>query len=80
MNGPRIFFDTNEGSPSGYWLHLPKSKADLDALGSSLKEGLEVLIVMPNELEMLAVLRHDAEAKVWVAEPARGTIRYLDGS
>jgi len=78
---PRIFFDTNEGHPdSGYWLTLDPSLRDLAALGDRLSEGLEVIIRMPDELEMHATLRHDPDQGMWLADPIPGTIVYLDGS
>ena len=80
---PRIFFDTNEGShDGGYWLILDRSRADLMALGPALRDGQEVLIWMPDELEMLAKLRFenvdDPWGPRWVADPIPGTLTYLD--
>jgi hypothetical protein len=78
---PRIFFDTNEGTHAhGYELSLPLSLADLAALGDRLRDGLEVIIYMPDELEMRAVLNFAVEQHIWIAQPIEGTIRYLDGS
>ena len=75
---PCIFFDTNEGTHEhGYLLWLPKSKADLEALGDRLRDGLQVMIVMPDELEMLAILRWAAADGAWVAHPVPGTLRYI---
>ena len=74
----RIFFDTNEGSHSiGYWLHLKKSREDLDGIKADLVNGLRVIIYMPEELEMEANLLLDAEVGTWLAMPIDGTIRYL---
>jgi hypothetical protein len=75
---PRIFFDTNEGSHEhGYLLRLPKSEEGLKALGERLCDGLRVIIVMPDELEMLATLRRDPSNGAWVAYPVSGTLRYI---
>jgi hypothetical protein len=78
---PRIFFDTNEGTHAqGYELSLPHSLAALAALGDRLQAGLEVIIYMPDELEMRAILSFGVEQQVWIARPIEGSIRYLDGS
>ena len=78
---PRIFFDTNEGTPkNGFWLHLAGSRHDLEALGDRLCEGLRVLLYMPAELEIEAVLKFDREFDLWVGMPVASTLRYLDGS
>jgi hypothetical protein len=77
---PRIFFDTNEGSQEGgYRLELDRSKMDIDAIGPAITEGVEVIIYMPNELEMAATLSQH-ENGFWLAMPIPGTIKYLDGS
>ena len=78
---PRIFFDTNEGTHDhGYELRLPLSLADLTAIRDRLRDGLEVIIYMPDELEMRAILNFAVEQQVWIASPINGSIRYLDGS
>ena len=80
---PRIFFDTNVGGhDGGYWLILDQSRTDLAALGERLRNGEEVLIWMPGELEMVAKLRFEEADALWeahwVADPIEGTIKYLD--
>ena len=81
MTLPRVFFDTNDGSMEhGFWLGLDQSRQDLDALGTALREGEAVTIYMPNELEMTAILRFDADGEVWWADPVADTLTYLDGS
>jgi hypothetical protein len=82
---PRIYFDTNEGHhDSGYWLWLDRSVTDLRGLEPGLREGIEVVIYMPGELEMRALLRFDRSEGlpcpegIWVADPIPGTITYLD--
>jgi hypothetical protein len=78
---PRIFFDSNEGTHEhGYWLNLSKSRRDLERLGDQLREGLHVLLHMPDEFEVEAVLRFDIQSDHWVGMPVAGTLRYLDGS
>ena len=77
----RVFFDTNDGSiERGYWLGFDQSRKDLAALGTALREGTAVTIYMPNELEMTATLRFDANEDVWWADPVADIIKYLDGS
>lgn len=66
----RIFFDTNDGSQEvGYWLGFTRSAEDLDRHRGEVTEGAQVIIYMPDELEMLATLRFDAEERVWWADP-----------
>jgi hypothetical protein len=86
---PRIYFDANEGTfDLGYWLVLKQSLADLHALGDELQEGLEVIIYMPDELEMGARLRFDRSQStrntwtdgIWVAVPVPDTIKRPDVS
>ena len=64
----------------GYWLTFDQSRKDLDAMGAALRQGEAVTIYMPNELEMTAILRFDAEEKIWWADPVADTTTYLDGS
>ena len=80
---PCIFFDTNVGDhDDGYRLILDQSRKDLAALGKRPRDGKEVLIRMPDELEMVAKLRfEEADASWeahWVADSLEGTIKYLD--
>lgn len=81
MTLPKVFFDTNDGSMEhGYRLGFDQSRKDLDALGTALRQGTAVTLYMPDELEMTATLRFDANEKVWWADPVVDTITYLDGS
>jgi hypothetical protein len=75
----RIYFDTNE-RPDGdrYGLWLSTSLADIESIGGELRDGLHVIIYMPDELEMEAVLQFDPEWAAWTARPVKGTITYLD--
>ena len=78
---PRILFDTNDGSEEyGYELKFDVSMKDIEAIGSSIHEGMLVVIYMPNELEFLATLKFDNESKHWLGVPVSGSIKYLDGS
>ena len=82
---PRVFFDSNEGTHAqGYFLYLPLSLRELAAI-EDLKEGLEVMLYMPEELEMRALLRRMTPAEcaenhvaigTWLAEPIVGTARH----
>ena len=79
---PRIFFDTNEGShEGGYWLTLDRSKEELLVLADRVREGEEVVIYMPGELEMKARLRFDpgqpSWPSHWVADPTPGAILHV---
>jgi hypothetical protein len=72
----RIFFDSNDGSyDRGYELDLPRSIEDLARIGGELKDGLHVLIYMPNELEMEAILTYDSVQERWMASPIHGTVK-----
>ncbi len=76
---PRVMFDTNDGTETvGYWLGFDQSKRDLSAIGANLADGLHVIIYMPGELEMEAILSFDRSQDVWLAHPVAGTIKYLD--
>jgi hypothetical protein len=75
---PRIFFDTNEGDHDhGYWLVLPRSRLDLVALGTTLRDGMTVTLYMPDELEMQATLRFSPSDRIWIADPVAGSIRHF---
>jgi hypothetical protein len=81
MSFPRVFFDTNDGTPEdGYCLGFDQSRNDLEALGDDLRDGTKVTLYMPDELEMTATLRFDPTEKVWWADPIDGVITHLDGS
>jgi hypothetical protein len=81
-----VFFDTNLGTQEGgYPLVFEQSKRDLEAMGDALKEGAEILLRMPGELEFRARLRWRASPfgpveECWWADIIPGTVRYLDGS
>jgi hypothetical protein len=71
----RIYFDSNDGSPTrpGYSLHLSASKADLAHIPGGPREGMRVVIYMTGELEMEAVLAFDLSSNIWMALPIEGT-------
>ncbi|HEX5183398.1 MAG TPA: hypothetical protein VFW19_09640 [Allosphingosinicella sp.] len=82
---PRIFFDSNVGShANGYWLVLDLSLRDLAAI-PDLRDGMEVILHMPDELEMRATLRRGGLEDsrpwdfggFWIADPIEGTVRDL---
>ena len=53
----RILFDTNAGSAdAGYLLWFKESLQQLADMGKDLREGTEVTIYMPDELEMNALV------------------------
>jgi len=66
----RIFFDTNAGtSEAGYLLHFAKSLEDINEIEGGPYEGMNVIIYMPDELEMEAILRFDDEFECWRGVP-----------
>jgi hypothetical protein len=76
MSLPRIFFDTNDGSQEGGdWLGFRRSAEDFNRHKGEISEGAKVIIYMPDELEMVATLRFDAEDGVWWADPVPDTIK-----
>ncbi len=75
---PRIYFDTNSGTPDRrYGLWLDSSVADLARIPDGPRDGMRVVIYMGDELEMEAILVRDADWG-WTADPVPGTVKYLD--
>lgn len=76
----RIFFDTNSGTPDneryGLWFDL--SRQDLAYIPGGPREGLCVVIYMPDELEMEATLVFDSDWDSWTARPVPGTAKYVE--
>ena len=71
----RIFFDTNTVSnDGGYLLCLDRSIADLVRLKNELRDGIEVQIYMPDELEMRALLYFSSKEGYWRAEVIEGSL------
>lgn len=80
MSLHRVFFDSNNSLDGvRYDLGLPAAMHDLSRI-PDLRDGVRVIICMPNELEMEAILEYDQALGRWGALPIEGTIRYLDGS
>jgi hypothetical protein len=74
----RIYFDTNEGTHRhGYYLWLSESKNDLKVMGNDAKEGVKVVLYMPNELELEACLTYDNERDCWLGMPCETAVKYL---
>ena len=72
----RIMFDTNDGNDQfGYELKFADSLKDIAAIGDDLRDGLRVVIYMPHELEMEAVLKFDPKAGIWLGFPVAGTTK-----
>ena len=71
----RVFFDSNEGGyETGYLLWLPLSRSDLAEIGPDLKNGLRVIIYMPEELEFEAELVFDDQSDCWKAMPVKAVM------
>ena len=68
----RVFIDT-DSARLDYWLHHPRSVADLGAMGEALTEGVVVTLHSPTGGEVTAALRFQAEVNCWVAYPVRGS-------
>ena len=67
----RVFVETDNAAKPDYWLHHPRSVADLHAMGDALAEGARVTLRGPAGGELAAVLRFQAEVNCWVAYPLR---------
>jgi hypothetical protein len=67
----RVFIATNDAARTDFWLHDPRSVADLAAIGDALKEGVAVTLQTPNGTALPAQLRFQAEVNCWVAYPVR---------
>ena len=64
----------------GYELKFVDSLKDLAAIGNNLRDGLHVIIYMPNELEMEATLKLDSRSGIWLGVPVPGTTKYFPES
>lgn len=74
---PRVFFDTNSGNGAGYWMSFKQSVEDLAHI-PHLYEGMRVLLYMPEEVEVEAMLTGTSDRRTMVAVPIEGTWRILD--
>ena len=68
----RVFIPTNDWSRPDYWLHHPRSVADLSAMGSALIEGATVRLCSARGDAFDARLHFQAELICWIAYPIRG--------
>lgn len=67
----RVFIAAGDMDRLDYWLHHPRSKADLAAMGEALAEGARVILCGPDGDERPAELRFQVEVNCWVAYPVR---------
>lgn len=66
----RVFFDTNAGSKrDGYILWFDKSKDDIEMIPAENRNGTEVLLYMPEEIEVPARLYYDNNLDCWRGFP-----------
>jgi hypothetical protein len=76
-----VFFDSNDSNGDGdFFLTTSRSEKDLSGIGADLKDGLRVMLVMPDEFEVEGALCFDARLKCWLGRADFATIRYLNGS
>lgn len=67
----RVFIAARDMTRLDYWLHHPRSVADLRAMGDALDEGAKVILCGPDGDELPAELRFQVEVNCWVAYPVR---------
>ena len=67
----RVFIAATDASRREYWLHHPRSEADLAAMGEALVEGAGVLLCDTDGAKVPARLSFQAEVNCWVAYPTR---------
>lgn len=73
-----IFFDSNAGdAESGFILWFPQSIRGLHELPGGPQEGMEIELLMPNELHCLSRLKYDSELGYWRAVVITGTMRLI---
>lgn len=76
-----VFFDSNDSNGDGaFFLTTARSEKDLSGIGADLKDGLHVMLVMPDEFEVEGALCFNARLGCWLGQADLDTIRYLDGS
>ncbi len=68
---PDIYIPTDDLTRHDYWLHHPRSVADLDAMGPALQAGAPVTLRAPGGATLPATLHFQAEVNCWIAYPAR---------
>jgi hypothetical protein len=67
----RIFIATDDLTRPDYWLHHPRSVADLEAMGEARKSGAAVTLYGPSGSQLAATLHFQDEVNCWIAYPAR---------
>lgn len=66
----RVFFDANAGNEQeGYILWFDQSRSEIDQLPAEERDGAEVTLYMPDEIELVARLRWDASLNCWRGVP-----------
>jgi len=74
----RIYADFNSCDEEGrVCLHTVGSLRDIDAHRGELREGLRVLLYVPDEFEVEGTLVFD---RIWLAVPDLTTLHHLDPS
>ena len=66
-----IFIPTDDLSRPDYWLHHPRSVADLEAMGETLAAAAPVTLCAPGGATLPATLHFHDEVNCWIAYPAR---------
>lgn len=65
-----VYWPSSRFDRLDYWLHHPRSVADLEAMGEALTPGVRVILVGPAGQEQPATLEFQEEVNCWVAYPA----------
>lgn len=65
----RIYCASSHFDRLDYWLHHPRSVADLEAMGDALRPGIRVTLVGSGGQEQPARLEFQEEVNCWVAYP-----------
>ena len=65
----RVFVANASFDRLDYWLHHPRSVADLEAMGEALRPGIRVILVGAGGQEQPARLEFQEEVNCWVAYP-----------
>lgn len=73
----RVFFDVNEGNQCGYKLNLPHSIIDISSIDDGIKDGMRIIIYMPDELEMEAIAKYSENYNCWIAIPILSTLKHV---
>jgi hypothetical protein len=66
----RVFFDSNAGNATvGFILWFDQSRRDIENIKLEDRDGANVILYMPDELEISAELRYDACLGFWRGFP-----------